>query len=67
MQRSEWNFQTTLDENDEQNVAWMDQFGVRTALVVLCIGFFIAAIWLVSRPSFELQRAGKRNRAQCVF
>jgi hypothetical protein len=48
-----------VDEN-EQNVAWpkspeerADQFGIRTALLVLCIAFFIAAMWLVSRPSFE--------------
>ena len=53
MQRSDWDFQTTVDENDEQNVAWIDRFGVRTALLVLCIGFFIAAMWLVSTPSFE--------------
>ena len=53
MQRSDWDFQTTVDENDEQNAAWIDRFGIRTALLVLCIGFFIAAMWLVSRPSFE--------------
>jgi len=59
MQRSEWDFHSTVDESDEE-VAWpkspeefMDRFGVRTALLVLCIACFIAAIWLVSGPSFE--------------
>ena len=72
MQRSEWDFHTTVDESDEQIVAWLklpeefvDQFGVRTALLVLCIAFFIAAMWLVSRPSFEkcseLENVAERN------
>ena len=72
MQRSEWDFHTTVDESDEQLVAWLklpeefvDQFGVRTALLVLCIAFFIAAMWLVSRPSFEkcseLENVAERN------
>jgi hypothetical protein len=30
-----------------------DQFGIRLALLILCIGFFIAAISVTSRPSFE--------------
>ena len=58
MQRSEWNFENRMD--NDQDVAWpespeerVDRFGVRTALVVLGLAFFIAAIWLVSRPSFE--------------
>jgi ribosomal protein L37E len=33
--------------------AFADQFGIRTALLVLCIASFIAAIWFVSRPTFE--------------
>ena len=30
-----------------------DRFGVRVALVVTCVGFLIAAIWLASSPSFQ--------------
>jgi hypothetical protein len=71
MQRSEWDFDTRArhDENDvpqsKSPEALADRFGVRTALLVLCIAFFIAAIWLVSGPSFEkcsaLENATERN------
>jgi len=71
MQRSEWNFEGRIDD-DQDNVAWpefpeerVDRFGVRTALLLLCIAFFIAAMWLVSRPSFEkcsaLENVTERN------
>jgi hypothetical protein len=30
-----------------------DRFGIRTALLVLCVGLLIAAMWLVTGPSFE--------------
>jgi hypothetical protein len=30
-----------------------DRFGIRAALLVTCIGFLIAAIWLISTPSFQ--------------
>jgi hypothetical protein len=30
-----------------------DRFGLRVALVVMCVGFSIAAIWLASSPSFQ--------------
>jgi hypothetical protein len=59
MQGSKWDFDTTTD-HDVRDVPWpkspeefADQFGIRTALVVLCIALFIAAIWFVSSPSFE--------------
>ena len=46
MQRSEWNFEGRIDD-DQDNVAWpefpeerVDRFGVRTALLLLCIAFF---------------------------
>jgi hypothetical protein len=42
-----------------------DQFGTRLALLILCIGFFIAAISVISRPSFEkcsaMESAIERN------
>ena len=59
MQGLKLDFETTTD-NGARDVPWPkspeqleDQFGVRTALFVLCIAFFIAAIWFVSSPSFE--------------
>ena len=59
MQRSEWDFDNSVEDGKE-NMAWpgspeerVDQFGLRTALVVLCAAFFIAAMWFVTRPSFE--------------
>ena len=30
-----------------------DRFGVRIALLVTCVGFFIAAVWLAGSPSFQ--------------
>jgi hypothetical protein len=51
-----------LPESPEQRV---DRFGVMTAAFVLCIAFFIAAIWFLSRPSFEkciaLENVQERN------
>jgi hypothetical protein len=56
---SEWDFESKVEE-DKDDVARpkspderVDQFGIRTALFVLCVAFFIAAMWLVSRPSFD--------------
>ena len=72
MQRSEWDFENRIDD-DEPDVALpglspqvlADRFGVRTALLVLCITLFIAAIWVTSRPSFEkcsaLENVTERN------
>lgn len=57
--RSEYDFEnftqnkedgTALPEPPEELV---DRFGVRTAVVALCVALFIAALWLASRPSFE--------------
>jgi hypothetical protein len=59
MQASKWDLDKTTD-NDAGDLssrkspeAFADQFGIRTALLVLCIASFIAAIWFVSRPTFE--------------
>jgi hypothetical protein len=59
MQPSELDFESRLEE-DKDDVARpkspeerLDQFGIRTALVLLCIAFFMAAMWLVSEPSFQ--------------
>jgi hypothetical protein len=59
MQGSEWDFEGRMDD-DPHDVAWpgsaeerVDRFGMRTALLLLAIGLFIAAIWVISLPSFE--------------
>jgi hypothetical protein len=59
MPGSKWDFDTTTD-SDVRDVLrpkspeeLADQFGSKTALLVLCIALFIAAIWFVSSPSFE--------------
>jgi hypothetical protein len=57
--RPEYDFQNAVQEN-ENDPAWpeppeglVDRLGIRTAMFVLCVALFIAAIWLVSGPSFE--------------
>jgi hypothetical protein len=69
--RSEYDLKNVVQEKGDDD-AWpepleefVDRFGIRTALVALCVALFIAAIWLVSRPSFEkcstLENATERN------
>ncbi|HZH82682.1 MAG TPA: hypothetical protein VFD87_06045 [Phototrophicaceae bacterium] len=69
--RSEFDFENAVHEN-EHDAAWpeppeelVDRFGIRTALFVLCVALFIAAIWLVSGPSFgkcsALENVTERN------
>jgi hypothetical protein len=69
--RSEYDFENAVHENEndaaspEPPEALMDRFGIRTALFVLCVALFIAAIWLMSRSSFEkcsaLENVTERN------
>jgi hypothetical protein len=68
---SEYNFESAVQENEDEAARpeppeeLIDRFGIRTALFVLCVALFIAAIWLVSRPSFEkcsaLENVTERN------
>jgi len=71
MGRSELDFENTVAD-DQRDITLpksaeerMDQFGVRTALFVLAVAFFIAAMWLISSPSFEkcsaLENVTERN------
>jgi hypothetical protein len=59
MPGSKWDFYTTTDDDAHDVLRpkspeeLADQFGIRAALLVLCIAFFIAAISFVSSPSFE--------------
>jgi len=58
MQASKWDFDNTTD-GDAGNAlprseeAFTDRFGIRAALIGLCIASLIAAIWFVRSPSFE--------------
>ena len=71
MGRSELDFEDTAAD-DQRDITLpksaeerLDQFGVRTALFVLAVAFFIAAMWLISSPSFEkcsaLENVTERN------
>jgi hypothetical protein len=58
MQESEWSLETKSDDDDDiarpktpEELA--DRFGIRTALLVLCISFLLAGLWIVNLPSFE--------------
>jgi len=67
MQGREWDFDNRLDDvaSPESAEERLDRFGVRTALLVICIACFIAAIWLANTPSFEkcsaLENATERH------
>jgi hypothetical protein len=50
----------TIPNDDERGLAEpqsseevVDRLGMRASLLVLCVGLLIAAVWMVSRPSFE--------------
>ena len=50
----------TITNDDEYDLAEpkspeepIDRFGMRASLLMLCVGLFIAAAWMISRPSFE--------------
>jgi hypothetical protein len=50
----------TIPNDDECDLAepqsteeFADRFGMRASLLMLCVGLLIAAVWMVSRPSFE--------------
>jgi hypothetical protein len=60
MQDSNAYFDTTLKDEDELDASphkspedLVDQFGIRLSMLILCIALFIAAISVISRPSFE--------------
>ena len=61
MQGSKWDFDfDTAADRDTRDALRpksseerADRVGTRIALLVLCIGIFIAVIWFVTKPSFE--------------
>ena len=53
MQDQKFDFDIEQNQDIPSAEDRVDRFGIRTALMVLCIAFFIAAVWLMSRPSFE--------------
>ena len=75
MQRSEWNFDNTADHDEtdapepKSPEALVDQFGIRTALLVLCIASFMAAIWLepISKSPEEDNEASELDEAEEVL
>ena len=63
---------TKLEADDESDVPppkspedLADEFGIRASLVILCIALLIAALWIVSGPSFgkcsALENVMERN------
>jgi len=56
MQRPEWDLSGGMDEAEtpwpNSSEERVDRFGLLTAALVLCIAFFIAALWLRG-PSFQ--------------
>ncbi len=59
MQAEEWR-DTRAPDDDEDNAAksrspedLADHFGINLSLLIICVGLLIAAVWLVSNPSFE--------------
>ena len=54
---SPWDFDLDNDARDvlrpKSPEELADQFGTRTALLVLCIASLTAAIWFVNSPSFD--------------
>jgi hypothetical protein len=69
MQRWESDFSGGVDEPDvplpDSPEERVDRLGIVTAAFVLCIAFFIAAMWFLNRPSFEkcstLESVAERN------
>ena len=59
MQASKWEFDNATDDDADDALspkspeAFADRFGIRAALIGLCIASLIAAIWFVRSPSFE--------------
>jgi hypothetical protein len=62
----------TISDEDEYDFAEpkspeevVDRFGMRASMLILCVGLFIAAAWMISRPSFEkclaLENATERH------
>jgi hypothetical protein len=72
MQNTDWHFDIVPKDDSENDAPrpksreeLTDDFGIRTALVVLCIALFIAAVRFMTAPSFEkcsaLQNVAERN------
>ena len=57
MQVEEWNVETKAQDDDQAKCDspedLEDRFGIRLSLLILCVAFLIAAMWVISTPSFE--------------
>ena len=72
MQVEQWNLEAKAQGGDEYDVTeaenpedTTDRFGINLSLLILCMAFLIAGLWLLSSPSFEkcsaLSDATQRN------
>jgi hypothetical protein len=72
METSEWDYlDTALKDDDETDFAcktpadFVDQLGFKVAVSVLCVALFLAALWVLSGPSFQkcsaIEDAAQRN------
>jgi hypothetical protein len=72
MQERDWHFDIVPKDRDDDDLLWSrspedraDRFGIRSAILVLCVALFIAAVWFMTSPSFEkcsaLQNVAERN------
>jgi hypothetical protein len=78
MQDHDWHFDIVTKDDGEYGALrpksqedQTDQFGIQTAIVILCIALFFAAMWFMTTPSFEkcsvLQNAADRNACYGEF
>jgi hypothetical protein len=68
MQASDWDHLETTSEQDEQPKGPeddVDRLGVKISLLMLCVGLFLAANWVISTPTFQkcsaLESVTQRN------
>jgi hypothetical protein len=72
MQDRDWHFDIVPKDRDDDDLLWSqspedraDRFGIRSAILVLCVALFIAAVWFMTAPSFDkcsaLQSVSERN------
>jgi hypothetical protein len=61
MQTSDWDhLDTASKDDDESDIArpktpadFVDQLGLKIAVLVLCVALFLAATWVLTSPSFQ--------------
>ncbi len=72
MQVEEWQRDDQTQDDDRDDVITSDlpedladHFGIQLSLLILCVAFFLAAMWMISGPSFDkcsaLENVTQRN------